>query len=108
MSLSRLESLRSVIPPADGLLTNSAGGVDPSDRWRIFAVAASATSVNSQQGVGLYVARLRARRASSHIYTHAHTAWLRDHIDGKWQRTWPRAYFSQNQRPINTPRQPGL
>jgi hypothetical protein len=70
-----------ISPVADGLLADSAGGVDPSDRWRRFAVAASATSVIGQQNVDLYVARLRTRRASPRIYPHARTAWLRDNIN---------------------------
>lgn len=80
--------LRSVISSvADGLLTDGARGGDPSDRWRLFAVAASATSVNSQQNVDLYAARLRTRRASPHIYTRDRKSWLRENIDVKWQRS---------------------
>jgi hypothetical protein len=87
-SLSRLESAPPLISSvADALLTRGAGGVDPGDRWRLFAVAASATLVNGQQDVDLYVARLRMRRATPHSYTHDRAAWLRDDIDVKRRRT---------------------
>jgi hypothetical protein len=40
---------------------------DPGDRWRLFAVAACAGAVKSQQEVGLYVELLRARQALTQI-----------------------------------------
>jgi hypothetical protein len=62
-------------------MTDSAGLLDPSNRWRLFAVAASGTSVNSQQEVDLYLAQLRTRRASPVIYAHGRKVWLRDNTD---------------------------
>jgi hypothetical protein len=35
--------------------------LDPSDRWRHFAIAACDSLLKSQQDVALYAARLRAR-----------------------------------------------
>ena len=50
--------------------------MDPSDRWRLFAVAARGSAVKSVQDVDLYAAQLRARRALTHIYTHDRKDWL--------------------------------
>jgi hypothetical protein len=71
---------------ADRLLGACAGLLDPSNRWRCFAVAASGTSVNTQQENDLYVARLRARRASPMIYANGRKVWLRDGTNAKSRR----------------------
>jgi len=49
--------------------------LDPSGRWRHFAVAAYINTAKSQQ-VDLYAARLRARRTFHPIYTHGRRVWL--------------------------------
>src|SRR6266851_7290561 len=49
---------------------NTVAPLDPSDRWRLFAIAARGSAVKSAQDVDLYAAQLRARRALTHIYTH--------------------------------------
>ena len=41
---------------------NTVAPLDPSDRWRLFAVAARGSAVKSVQDVDLYAAQLRARR----------------------------------------------
>jgi len=38
--------------------------LDPSDRWRTFAVAACESLAQSEQEVALYAAQLRARRSA--------------------------------------------
>jgi hypothetical protein len=49
--------------------------LDPSGRWRHFAVAACISTANSQQ-VDLYAVRLRARRTFHPIYAHGRRGWL--------------------------------
>src|SRR5713226_2887485 len=55
---------------------NTVAPLDPSDRWRLFAIAARGSAVKSAQDVDLYAAQLRARRALTHIYTHDRKDWL--------------------------------
>ena len=55
---------------------NTVAPLDPSDRWRLFAVAARGSAVKSVQDVDQYAAQLRARRTLTHIYTHDRKDWL--------------------------------
>src|SRR5260370_3312471 len=55
---------------------NTVASLDPSDRWRLFAVAARGSAVKSAQDVDLYAAQLRARRALTHIFTYDRKDWL--------------------------------
>jgi len=49
--------------------------LDPSGRWRLFAVAAGISTAKSQQ-MDLYAAQLRARRTFHHVYAHGRRVWL--------------------------------
>ena len=48
--------------------------LDPSGRWRLFAVAACIQTAKSQ--MDLYAAQLRARRTFHHVYAHGRRVWL--------------------------------
>ena len=79
MDSLQLRFLWSMIRPGtDFLRADYAGIHDSSNRWGLFAVAASGISVSSQEAVDLYVARLRKRRASPVNFAHGRRKWLRD------------------------------
>ena len=60
----------------DGRIFRRRIPLEPSDRWRLFAVAARDNALKSEQELELYAERLRARRAMTHAYSHGRGVWL--------------------------------